>query len=250
MKRRSYSQQVCIKRAGLALQKTGVLYANARIGIAVSGGVDSFALLKVMMIRRSILPFPVELMAIHLNPGFSQADHLHLGAWLAKNGVASHIEITDFGLRAHSEENRKNSACFYCAWLRRKRLFELCRQYRLTHLAFGHNADDSAATFMLNTFRNGRIQALRIREDFFGGSLRVIRPLLLVEKRYIRHAARNWDLPVWKNSCPSSGKTERTRMEDLLDLISSQLPDARKSLLGALGRRELKGAENFAEQDL
>lgn len=240
MERRSYSQQVCVKRSGLALQRTAALWPGARIGIALSGGVDSFTLLKVMQIRQAILPFAIELMAIHLNPGFDASDHSHLGEWLAREGIASHIELTDFGPRAHSPENRKNSACFYCAWLRRKRLFDLCRQYRLTHLAFGHNADDMATTFMLNAFRNGRLQTLGIVEKFFNDSLVVLRPLLLVEKHCIRQAARKWKLPFWQNACPSSGKTARASMEALLTEISAKLPNARKSLISALGRRELE----------
>ena len=240
MERRSYSQQVCVKRSGLALQRAGALWPGARIGIALSGGVDSLTLLKILRIRQAILPFAIELMALHLNPGFDCADHLQLADWLAGQGISSHIEITDYGPRAHSAENRKKSPCFYCAWLRRKRLFELCKQYRLTHLAFGHNADDMAATFMLNSFRNGRIQTLGIAEGFFDNSLLVIRPLLLVEKRYIRQAARKWQLPFWQNACPTSGKTARSEMDAILEDISLKLPEARKSLVSALGRRELE----------
>ncbi|MBD5641827.1 MAG: tRNA 2-thiocytidine biosynthesis protein TtcA, partial [Desulfovibrio sp.] len=106
--------------------------------------------------------------------------------------------------------------------------------------AFGHNADDMAATFMLNSFRNGRIQTLGIAEGFFDNSLLVIRPLLLVEKRYIRQAARKWQLPFWQNACPTSGKTARSEMDAILEDISLKLPEARKSLVSALGRRELE----------
>lgn len=243
MKKRTYSQQYCIKRAGLLLQRARALSPGCRIGIAVSGGVDSMTLLKVMQIRQGILPFKVELMALHLNPGFAPQDHAALSAWLAAQGIASHIEITDFGGRAHSPENRKNSPCFYCAWLRRKRLFDLCRQYALTHLAFGHNADDMATTFMLNLLRNGRVAALEPDQAFFGGKLRVIRPFLLVEKKYIRQAARQWQLPVWQNACPSSGHSGRSEMEEVLAAIGGLLPGSQRSLLNGLMRWQLHAAE-------
>lgn len=249
MERRTYSQQVCVKRSGLALQRAGALSPRARVGIALSGGVDSFTLLKVLRIRQALLPFHIELMALHLNPGFDNFDHRFLATWLASQGISSHIEITDFGPRAHSSENRKKSPCFYCAMLRRKRLFELCRHYHLTHLAFGHNADDMASTFMLNTFRNGRIQTLEIAESFFHNSLLVIRPLLLVEKRHIRQAACKWQLPFWQNACPSSGKTARTEMEEMLSCFAARTPEAKKSLINALGRRELEQAEKRASEN-
>lgn len=235
----TYAQQVCIKRSGLALQRAGTLHPGARIGIALSGGVDSFILLKTLQIRQRILPFPISLLPIHLNPGFNVTDHAHLGAWLANEGLPGHMEITDYGPRAHSPENLRNSPCFYCAWLRRKHLFELCKQYRLTHLAIGHNCEDMAHTYLMNILRNGRAEGLHISEPFFKGKLQMIRPLLLIEKKYIRQAARQWNLPVWKNACPSSGHTSRTEMEMLLKTISNTIPTAQKSLLSALSRQEL-----------
>lgn len=236
----SYAQQLCNKKAGLALQRSNALWPHCRIGLAVSGGMDSFVMLKVMIIRQRILPFPIELFALHLNPGFETGQLSRLADWAAAHGTAAHLENTDFGPRAHSPENRKNSPCFYCARLRRKRLFTLCAQYRLTHLAFGHNADDLQATFLLNLLRNGKVAGMELSQDFFGGGLRVIRPLLLVEKKYIRQAARQWQLPIWQNSCPSAGKTARSEMESVLEKITAELPNGRRSLAAALGRYALE----------
>ena len=207
--RLSYAQQVCIKSAGRVMQRTDMIGPGARIGVAASGGVDSWVLLEVLRRRQKIVPFPFEIMALHVNPGFDPHNHAPLAAYLAKHGVPGHIEVTDHGPRAHSELNRKNSACFYCAMLRRTRLFELCRQYRLTHLAFGHNADDLVTTFFLNLMQNGRVDGMTIKEPFFKGLLTVIRPLLLVEKPDIIRAAKRWELPVWSNPCPSAGNTRR-----------------------------------------
>lgn len=228
----------------MLMQRATVLWPRCRIGIAVSGGVDSFVLLKVMRIRQGILPFPVEILAIHLNPGFDSQSHAQLLPWLTAEGIAGHIELTDYGPRAHSPENHKNSPCFYCSWLRRKRLFDLCRKYRLTHLAIGHNADDLQTTFMLNLLRNGRVQGLPANESFFDNRLRMIRPLLMVEKKYIRQAARQWQLPVWANVCPSAGRTARSDMEKTIAKISQDLPDARRSLSGAICRWQLQQASS------
>ena len=148
-------------------------------------------------------------MLLHLNPGFDPHNHEPLAALSTELGLPAHIEVTDFGPRAFSEENRKNSPCFYCAWLRRKRLFDLCAAYGLTHLAFGHNADDLASTFFLNLFQNGRVDGLSCRESFFGGRLTVIRPLLLVDKRTILRAAKAWELPVFANPCPMNVASTR-----------------------------------------
>ncbi len=232
----SYAQQVCVKAAGKAMQSTGMLHPGARVGVAVSGGVDSFVLLKVLQIRQRIVPFPFEIMALHLNPGFDPTNHAPLAEWLAREGIAGHLEVTDYGPRGHSDENLRNSACFYCARLRRKRLFALCREYHLTHLAFGHNNDDLVTNFLMNLVQTGKVAGMSMNEPFFGGALQVIRPLMLLSKAEIVRAARQWELPVFSNPCPSAGKTRRADMMDVLDAMCTGSKVRRKNIFNGLAR--------------
>lgn len=232
----TFQQERCVRLAGKLMQMTEMIVPRARIGVALSGGMDSWALLKILQIRQRIVPFPFEIMALHVNPGFDPQNHAPMLDWLAANGMAGHAEVTSHGPRAHSEENRKSSACFYCAMLRRTRLFELCRQYKLTHLAFGHNADDLVSTFMLNLCQTGRVEGMGMREDFFAGRLTVIRPLLLVEKKLIRKAVKQWDLPVWSNPCPSAGNTRRSDIMRDLDALCAGHKNRRKNIVNALCR--------------
>lgn len=240
--RHTFAQQCCIKKAGLALQKASPLKAGDRIGVAVSGGVDSLVLLQVLLLRQRIVPFKTEIMALHCNPGFDPGAHFQLRDLLASLGVAAHFETDDFGPLAHSPVNRKKSPCFLCSWQRRKRLFALCEKYSLSHLALGHNAEDLASTFFLNLFRNGSAKTISIKEEFFSGKLSVIRPLLLVEKKYIRQAARQWRLPVQKNPCPTSGYSARAEMESLMAWLDTALPGAKKSAINGLCRAALANA--------
>lgn len=232
----SYAQQVCIRSAGRAMQSTNMVGPGARVGIAVSGGMDSWALLKVMRIRQGIVPFTFEIMALHLNPGFDEKSHEPLRAWLEENAVEGRMELTDHGPRAHSGENRKKSACFYCAMLRRKRLFDLCRENGLTHLAFGHNAEDLVGNFFMNLLQTGRVSGMSMTEAFFDGGLQVIRPLLLVEKHYISKAVAKWELPVWSNPCPSAGNTRRSEItEEIADMIKGR-KWMRRNIYNGIGR--------------
>lgn len=235
----TYAQKKCVAATGMLMQKIEMVHPYARIGIAASGGVDSFVLAKVLTIRKKIIPFPIELMVLHINPGFEPESHKPLAQWCASEGMSAHIELTDYGTMAHSEENKKKSPCFICSWKRRKRLFELCKQYGLTHLAMGHNTDDLAETFFMNLLQNGRVDGLSPKEPFFDGALTLIRPALMVEKKYIRAAARQWGLPVWKNICPSNGATKRSEMHDLIEQISSTGKYTKNKLFNAVRRYQL-----------
>lgn len=239
-KKLHYSQEQCVRSAGKLMQNTGMLKPHARVGIAVSGGVDSFVLLKVMQLRRQITPFPFEIMAIHINAGFDPFCHAPLAAWLEKENIPYHTEVTEHGLLAHSEENRTKSPCYYCAFLRRKRLFELCREHNLSHLAFGHNADDLVSTFLLNLVQTGRIDGMSMCEPFFGGLLTVIRPLAMVEKQHIIKAAKLWELPIFSNPCPSANTTKRTDLLVKLDEFCKESQNGRRNVYQGIIRWQLQ----------
>nr|WP_321257432.1 tRNA 2-thiocytidine biosynthesis TtcA family protein [uncultured Pseudodesulfovibrio sp.] len=235
----TFAQKNCVSATGKLMQKTEMVSPNARIGLAISGGVDSFLMLKVMMIRQAIMPFPVELMVLHINPGFDLESHMPLVDWCAQNGVPAHIELTDFGPRAHTNENRKNSPCFYCSMHRRKRLFELCRDYNLSHLAFGHNADDNVITFFMNIIQNGRVAGLSANEPFFDGNLQVIRPTMLLEKKTVIRAAKQWELPIWENICPSNGATKRDEIHDWLRTMWQADKRIKNNVFNAITRQQV-----------
>ncbi|WP_027187704.1 tRNA lysidine(34) synthetase [Desulfovibrio cuneatus] len=233
----NYAQERCVRLAGKAMQSTDMIYPGARIGVAVSGGVDSWVLLQVLKIRQRIVPFHFDIMALHVNPGFDVTSHAPLLPWVQANGVAAHVEVTDHGPRGHSPENRNRSACFYCAMLRRKRLFGLCTHYGLTHLAFGHNADDLVSTFFMNMFQGGRVDGMSMKEPFFGGALMVIRPLMLVEKKLIIKAAKTWELPVWSNPCPSAmNGTRRSSVLEDVENLCREHKERKKNIFNALCR--------------
>jgi tRNA(Ile)-lysidine synthase TilS/MesJ len=235
-----YAQQSCLSQTGKIMQHAGMAWPGARIGLAVSGGVDSMTMLQVMILRQRILPFPIELFVIHLNPGFDAQSHKPLAEWIRAHGLAGHLEVTNFGPRAHSSENRKKSPCFFCARHRRNRLFDICKQYGLTHLALGHNTDDLVSTFFMNMLKTGKIYGLVPKESYFNGRLTLIRPLLLLEKATISRACRQWALPTWENSCPSKDQTARSEtLQAALDLCG---PDKRirTNMFNALRRWQMQ----------
>ena len=238
-KKLTYAQKSCLSKAGKLMYETGMLQPGARIGVAVSGGMDSWVLLQVLMLQQRKLPFSVELFVLHINPGFDSGNHTPLLDWLSVNGLAGHIALSDMGPRAHSAENRKNSPCFFCSWHRRKALFQLARKYGLSHLAMGHNSDDMVQNFFMNLTHNGRVEGMCPRESFFQGEFQLIRPLLLVEKPLIRKSARDWNLPVWPNPCPSNGSSNRDRVQAWLEDLWKDNKLMKKNIFSGLQRWHL-----------
>ncbi len=238
------AQKTCLGSSGKIIHQTEMIHPGARVGIALSGGVDSWVMTQTLILRQKILPFDFEMMILHINPGFDPGNHHPLEKWLDNNQMASHIEITNIGPEAHNPDSTK-SPCFICSWGRRKILFNLCKKYNLTHLALGHNSEDLAATFFLNLTHGGRVSSISPIESFFRGKLMVIRPMFLAEKKIIRNAARRWNLPVWKNPCPSAATSKRAQMEEMINSIYTQGRGYRRNILNALQRWQLDLCRKF-----
>ena len=111
----------------------------------------------VLSERQPRVPVTYTLFPIRIDLGFSDGPGETLEASVARMGRALHCERADFGLVAHSAENRENP-CFLCARRRRQRLFEIARKLGCNKLALGHNKDDLIETLFLNMFYGGEIR--------------------------------------------------------------------------------------------
>jgi tRNA 2-thiocytidine biosynthesis protein TtcA len=207
------------KMAGLvgrAVRYYDLIADGDRIAVAVSGGKDSLCLLYLLKERLRWVPISYELAAIHLDLGFEGSQPEKVGTFCRELGVPFHLEQTDFGLRAHGPLNRENP-CFLCAWLRRKRLFELSRCLNFTKLALGHNKDDIIETLFLNLCYSGEMATMVPKQPLFGGRLTLIRPLALLEERQIAKFSLTRGFPEIENPCPSSRGSLRREIKTLLN---------------------------------
>ncbi len=207
------------KRLEQSLLKHGMLAEGDRVLVGVSGGADSLTLLKLLSGPLLFAPKPAYILAAHVDLGFDGNDEKPV-AVLEKHfqteGVPYRIEKTNIGHLAHSEFNRKASPCFLCSRLRRKRLFELARDYRCNKVALAHHKDDLIETFLLNVFFGREISTMLPYQPFFKGDFYLMRPLAYIEESLLKRFAKEAELPVIKTPCPSAGNTKRKYIKDLL----------------------------------
>jgi tRNA 2-thiocytidine biosynthesis protein TtcA len=201
---------------GKAIHDYAMVRDGERILVGLSGGADSLSLLWMLADRRRRVPVRYELEAAYLDPGFGgPAAGEPLKAFCARLGVPLRVELTDFGIQGHSASNRENP-CFLCARLRRKRLFEIAAELGCRTLALGHHQDDIIETLFLNMCYAGEISTMLPAQTLFNGRFTVIRPLAYADKEVIDRFARNRQLPVAENPCPSSKRSRRQAVKQML----------------------------------
>lgn len=183
--------------------------------VAVSGGKDSLALLRLLQERLRRIPITYRITGIHIDPGFGSDSSPRMKRFFEEEGVDHEILSSDIGPRAHGPENRENP-CFLCSRLRRKILFERAKALGCNKIALGHHKDDLIETFFINLFFGASISTMLPVQPFFNGDVTVIRPLFLTEERLIQRYARDMGWPEIDLGCPTAGSSKRQEIKAML----------------------------------
>jgi tRNA(Ile)-lysidine synthase TilS/MesJ len=131
--------------------------------------------------------------------------------------------------------------CQRCTWNRRRTLFEAAERLGCHVVALGHHADDLAQTTLLNLLVGGRAETMAPRREYFGGRLRLVRPLCYVAESELHRFARACDFPPPPEVCPRSDHSRRRLAAGLMRQARQGLGrDVRTNLL----RAGLRGNED------
>ncbi len=211
----SNTYKVINRDVGKALHRYDMISDGDRILVALSGGKDSLTLMWILSERLPRIPINYKLFAVYIDPGFENGYSESFIEYCRETGFELRVELTDYGILAHSSQNRENP-CFLCSRLRRKRLFEIADELECNKLAFGHNKDDIIETLFLNICYAGEISTMVPCQSFFKERFTIIRPLAFLDEDVIRRFAREKAYPTFVNSCPTSKVSKRKEIKTFL----------------------------------
>jgi len=227
----SYAYKAIKRKVGKALHQYDMISHGDRILVGLSGGKDSFILKWILSERLKRIPINYELYSVHVDLGFDGGFSKSLAEYCSQIGFELRVEHTDYGVLAHSSENRENP-CFLCSRLRRKRLFEIADELGCNKLALGHNQDDIIETLFMNICYAGEISTMLPVQTFFQQKFTLIRPLAYSDEDLIRRFASNQRLPDFINPCPTAATSKRREIK----LMLKQLYRSNKKIKGNIFR--------------
>ncbi len=232
------------KKIGPAIREFGMIRPGDRIAVAVSGGKDSLALLRLLaMYRRSSL-LDYDLAAVHVLGDASgvMARHQPLVQWLEAEGIPSRLVEPVIDAQESLPLN-----CQRCTWLRRKAIFTQAQELGCNVVAFAHHADDAAQTTLMNLLYGGAVRTLAPAAVYFDNRFRLIRPLIYVPETDLAHFARVIGVPAPPPPCERAASSRRLRVATMLKLLGRDyLTQARPNLIRA-GLQAIANSEESSE---
>ena len=210
------------------------------VAIGLSGGKDSTALLAALANLRSYYPKRFELCAVTLDMGFGGMDFTPVEQLCARLGVRYTRRAVGLGQIIFNERQEKNP-CALCAKMRRGMMNDIITELGVRKIALAHNFDDAVETFMLSLLYEGRLSCFQPVTYLSRADVTQIRPMLYAGEGTVRKIVEKYELPVVRNLCPASGVTKREEVKALLKTLSSDYPDLKSKIFGAMQRLPLDG---------
>ncbi|KAF1761379.1 hypothetical protein GCK72_009635 [Caenorhabditis remanei] len=210
-----------------------------KVLVCLSGGKDSLSLLHILrhyQLRcNKARSTSFELGAITVDPGSAEYNPRPLIEYCRKLNIDYFYEEQDI-IGAAKKTPGLRSICAFCSRMKRGRLAAAAQYHNWNVLAMGQHLDDLAESFFIAAFQNGNLSTMKAQYTTKDGTLRVIRPLVMVREKALRNFAEDKKLPVVAENCPAcfNQATERHRIKQLLAQQELIFPDLFNSLKSAL----------------
>ncbi len=211
-----------------------MIEAGDRIGVGVSGGKDSLALLVFLAELKKYFPKPFYLEAITIDMGLGM-DYSGIETLCRELDVPFTLVKTEIAPIIFDHRKEKNP-CSMCAKMRRGALNQTLLEHNLNKLALGHHYDDAVETFLMSLLFEGRISCFQPVTDLDRTGIIQIRPMLYIHEKTVDSFAIRQDLPVLENRCPVDKTTKRTEVKELIYQLSATYPDLKERIFGAMQR--------------
>lgn len=213
-----------VERVAAFSREHGLFPAGAKVGMGLSGGADSVALLRALRLMG------VDVKAYHCNfhlrGAESDRDEAFCRALCAEAGVE--LEVRDFDVKARMEAGGE-SVEMACRALR----YDWWDTLEVDRFAVAHHAEDNVETLFLNMMRGSGLRGLRGMRPLNG---MIARPLLCVNRLEILDFLASLGQEYVTDSTNASNDFRRNRLRNtLLPMLERLFPGATAGIIKTQG---------------
>ena len=226
-----------VRKTAKTISKYNMIKNDELVAVAVSGGKDSLALLKIIHEMASTHNFRIKAITIDEGiPGY-RSEALEIVKKFCNElnieyKVYSYKDLFELTLDEALElrENEKTSSCSICGTLRRRAIDYAAKDIDADVIATGHNLDDTLQTFVINMLSGDTNKIGWMNPDTSTNSLRKIKPFCEIYESEIVFYAFTNNIPFQSEPCPHMNEGIRTEIREFLNSLESQHNGIKNSL--------------------
>lgn len=163
-----------------------VILPSGRIGVAVSGGIDSMALLHCLINQQT------DITVINIEHGIRGAESIKDSDFVASFCKKNNLKLLQFSIDTIAESKKRKISIELCARILRYEIFyNILNQKKVDYIALAHHADDNAETILMRILRGTGIKGLKGIVDHSG----FIHPLINHSRQQIEDYAKQNNVP-------------------------------------------------------
>ena len=220
---------------GKAIADFNLIQHGDRVMVCVSGGKDSFTMMRILALLQMRAKVKFELFGFTLDqmqPGWNDTA---LRAWFSDNNIPFEILSRDTYSIVKEKIPVGQTYCSLCSRLRRGNIYRYAEEKGFNKIALGHHRDDLIRTLLMSILYNGEIRSMPPKLLSDNKKHVVIRPLVYCQETDIAAFANAMAFPIIPCTlCGSQENLIRKRVKVLLDQLASENPKVPSNILHAL----------------
>ncbi|GMR21599.1 MAG: tRNA 2-thiocytidine(32) synthetase TtcA [Gammaproteobacteria bacterium] len=220
---------------GRAISDYNMIQNGDRVMVCLSGGKDSFTLLKLLRMARMRSNRKFDIFAFTLDQSQPGWDDSGLRVWLQKNGFEYEILKRDTYSIVIDKIPEGKTYCSLCSRLRRGNIYTYAEKNGFNKVALGHHRDDLIESVLMSMFYGGIIRSMPPKLLTDSKKQIVIRPLAYCQEADIIAYAKEQDFPIIPcNLCGSQKKMTRQKIKQLIADLAADNRKIPSNILHAL----------------
>lgn len=255
LQKESRIEKKLLHYTGKAIADFKMIKSGDRIMVCLSGGKDSYTMLRILRLLQRRAKVKFELFAFVLDqaqPGWNDSG---LRAWLHDSTVPFDIVTQDTYSIVKEKIPEGKTYCSLCSRLRRGIIYTYAEKHGFNKIALGHHRDDLIRTLLMSILYSGEIRSMPPKLLSDNKRHIVIRPLVYCQENDIIRYAKEQKFPIIPcNLCGSQENLARQRIKVLIDELAKENPKIPSNMLHALTRVKVsqlmdKSLWNFKDLD-
>ncbi|OGT47304.1 MAG: tRNA 2-thiocytidine(32) synthetase TtcA [Gammaproteobacteria bacterium RIFCSPHIGHO2_12_FULL_41_20] len=235
MRKESVIEKKLLHYTGKAIADYKMIQHGDRVLVGLSGGKDSFTLLRILCLLQQRAHPHFEIFAFTLDQSQPGWDDQALRAWLEARRIAYQVLTEDTYSIVKSKIPEGQTYCSLCSRLRRGIIYHYAEEHGFNKIALGHHRDDLIRTLLMSILYNGEIRSMPPKLLSDNKRHILIRPLAYCQEKDIVAYAQEQAFPIIPCTlCGSQENLVRQRVKVLIDGLAKENPKIPSNILHAL----------------